>query len=629
MEKHKCDLCKFKSPNLIYLSCHHKSCTDCFYKICLFNKERCTFYCDKEVELILECPLCENGTLEISKQEILDKLNENCAIKIEETWETCTAHNKEIKIFCSQCKTLMCQDCFNNHKIISIFSTHEQGDQKQQKNSLIQNLCSTHPNRPIQNYCKDCNLLLCDKCKSGKHDSHKLTNISKFLLEKKDEIKSQLVLKSFDEISKDLDESDVKLHDQIKTRLKNLKDKIRIIIESLTNTCNGLDTKLELLQQDFKINNSIMKIIFMRLKEDLDNLSNSTEFNYEYYSSIPTGDFFTCLEESIIKDKSKKILEDLTKTEYFSDVDGENFTSEEPVINILNIKEIIINIKTLTGHSNGVYNLIQLYDGRIASASSDKSIRIWDPQDDFNCSHTLTGHTFRVWSLIQLSDMRLASSSRDNTIRIWDTNNNFKNTHILRGHADEILCLCKLNDGRIISGSKDKTMKVWNPQDNFKCTLTLIGHSHSIWCVIHLKDGRICSGSGDKTIKIWDVQADFKCTLTILEHTSIIYNIIQLKNGNIASCSSDKTIKIFNAKQEFKLIHTLSEESSVFCLTELENNMIACGSENNCIKVWDPNDNFRCVSNLKGHHGPVFSLIQISDGRLISGSGDNTIKIWC
>ena len=114
-----CDLCKCKSQNLIYLSCHHKSCADCFYKICLFNKEQCTYICDMEAELVLECLLCENGTLEITKQEILEKLKENCENKTEVNWEICSVHNKEIKIFCSQCRTLMCEECFNNNKIIS------------------------------------------------------------------------------------------------------------------------------------------------------------------------------------------------------------------------------------------------------------------------------------------------------------------------------------------------------------------------------------------------------------------------------------------------------------------------------------------------------------------------------
>ena len=65
-----------------------------------------------------------------------------------------------------------------------------------------------------------------------------------------------------------------------------------------------------------------------------------------------------------------------------------------------------------------VSSLIELRDGRIASASSDWTIRIWSLEGGE--SRILHGHTDGIRFLIQLRDGRIASASDDQTIRIWD-----------------------------------------------------------------------------------------------------------------------------------------------------------------------------------------------------------------
>jgi WD40 repeat protein len=78
-------------------------------------------------------------------------------------------------------------------------------------------------------------------------------------------------------------------------------------------------------------------------------------------------------------------------------------------------------LQTLEGHSGPVNSIAWSQDGsRLASGSSDNTVRIWDPATG-QCTSTLEGHSGRVNSIAWSQDgSRLASGSRDETVRIWD-----------------------------------------------------------------------------------------------------------------------------------------------------------------------------------------------------------------
>ena len=87
----------------------------------------------------------------------------------------------------------------------------------------------------------------------------------------------------------------------------------------------------------------------------------------------------------------------------------------------------------------------------------------------------------------------IASASTDNTIMIWDPEDSFECYAELTGHKGFINLLILLNDGKIASGSSDCTVKIWNTADEFKLVASLNGHTHGINCLIQLSDGRIAT----------------------------------------------------------------------------------------------------------------------------------------
>mmetsp|Transcript_17355 Transcript_17355/g.2401 ORF Transcript_17355/g.2401 Transcript_17355/m.2401 type:complete len:81 (+) Transcript_17355:345-587(+) len=71
----------------------------------------------------------------------------------------------------------------------------------------------------------------------------------------------------------------------------------------------------------------------------------------------------------------------------------------------------------------------------------------------------------------------------------------------------------------------------------------------------------------------------------------------------------------------------IGHSAPIWCMTKLDEMLIASGSEDCFIKVWDW-EYGDCVRTLLSHSYSIWGLDVDEEGNVGSGSWDKTVKIW-
>jgi WD40 repeat protein len=138
---------------------------------------------------------------------------------------------------------------------------------------------------------------------------------------------------------------------------------------------------------------------------------------------------------------------------FFASGGGKNITIWDTTCRCINtIEEKLIVIRILL-----------LPDNNIVSGTS-RDIKIYKCNygyKEIHCIMIMSEHTQAISSLCLLNDQYLVSGSFDKTIKLWDINNNFKCINTLKGHENSIFSVTQLRDDSLISSSFDGTIRLW------------------------------------------------------------------------------------------------------------------------------------------------------------------------
>ncbi|MCX4561721.1 NB-ARC domain-containing protein [Streptomyces phaeochromogenes] len=283
--------------------------------------------------------------------------------------------------------------------------------------------------------------------------------------------------------------------------------------------------------------------------------------------------------------------------------------------------------RTLTGHTDSVWSVAIAPDGTwLASASYDKTVRIWDRATG-TCTTTLTGHTHSVEGVAIAPDGTwLATTSRDETVRIWDRATGTSTT--LTGHTDSVSSVAIAPDGTwLATTSHDKTVRIWDRTTGTSTTLT--GHTDSVEGVAIAPDGTwLATTSRDKTVRIWD-RATGTCTTTLTGHTHSVQGVAIAPDGTwLATTSYDETVRIWDRATGTSTTLTGHTDSVEGVAIAPDGTWLASASYDETVRIWDRATG-TCTTTLTGHTDLVLSVAIAPDGTwLATTSHDETVRIW-
>ena len=250
--------------------------------------------------------------------------------------------------------------------------------------------------------------------------------------------------------------------------------------------------------------------------------------------------------------------------------------SHDTVIIIRDSKDNKV-IRTLTDHKEAVWDILLLSDGRLASSSTDKTIKIWNLSSG-NCEQTLIGHANWVYCLLELPNSILLSGSHDLSIGVWDISQKNKNElqcyHQVKNYKQlQIYCMEVVNINELaVSSQNDINIYTFDSgtYKSFNIIKTLKGHIDLVLDIKIMNNSKdmLVSCSSDEDCRLWNISTGL-CLKIFKGQSGVIWSMQILSEKVFMSASTE--INFWNIDST-EVIHSIKPDQSEGIFSLIKNN---------------------------------------------------------
>lgn len=263
--RHNCPLCTERMKQPMVLSCLHVFCLGCLEKQVEKKKEdgnECgAVTCETCSQ---ETPIPEKGLSNLLPEYVLTDLIEMSDIEDMQIICTSCKAKEKAEARCQDCANFLCPNCitahqfmrcFENHKVIT-FDEMKKGDTSAVHRPIF---CSTHPSENLKNYCKTCEVPICNECSMSNHKppQHQPERIQDLEEKEREHLKSLIT--------------------ESKSKMASCEEASTALMSSLGELQSQADNAKDLINETFQSYKAILEKRRDELLAELESLQSSKE----------------------------------------------------------------------------------------------------------------------------------------------------------------------------------------------------------------------------------------------------------------------------------------------------------------------------------------------------------------
>ncbi|RVW59624.1 Transcriptional corepressor LEUNIG-like [Vitis vinifera] len=266
-------------------------------------------------------------------------------------------------------------------------------------------------------------------------------------------------------------------------------------------------------------------------------------------------------------------------------------------------------------------------DGKfLASAGHDKKAVLWN-MDTLQRESTPEEHQFVITDIrFRPNSTQLATASYDKSVRLWDAAKPTYCVNAYTGHGSHVMSLDfhpKKTDLFCFSDSNNE-IRYWNISP-FSCTRVFKGGNVQVR--FQPRIGHLLAAAMDKVVSIFDVETDRQIH-SLQGHSEMVNYLSWDANGEFMASVSPDLVKVWSIASG-ECIHELSSNGSQFhsCVFHPSYPTLLVIGGIRSLELWNMAEN-KCMT-VPAHESIVAALAQSPvNGMVASASHDSSVKIW-
>ncbi|KAH7917563.1 WD40 repeat-like protein [Leucogyrophana mollusca] len=284
--------------------------------------------------------------------------------------------------------------------------------------------------------------------------------------------------------------------------------------------------------------------------------------------------------------------------------------------------------KVFKGHTDLVGSVAYFPDGhRIASASDDETVIIWDLKSGRQDGEPLQHDSAVRWIAISPDGRRIASGLQQGGLVIWDAPTR-KVVHEIKGGG--VWRLAYSPNGRWIATALtagERAVRLWDADTG---RLEVLKCGGDVLCVAFSPDGtQIAVGLSRGFFQVIEISTGKSVVGPIKGHTRRVNSIVYSPDGCLVTASQDESIRVWDSKTGVQVGKPmLGHKKDVFCISITANGRrIASAGRDKTVRVWDLETRLQVGDSFDADYW-VLSVAFSPDNRYLISDNGNDVCLW-